>query len=129
VPAAERPFVYAVLRVVPSIERGERVNVGLALFCRQHDFLELRAEVDEARLTALAPGLDVDAVRTQLAALCRVVAGDPAGGPLAARPKSDRFGWLVAPRSTILQAGDVHTGLTADPAATLERLFAALVAS
>ncbi|MDP9346546.1 MAG: DUF3037 domain-containing protein [Actinomycetota bacterium] len=127
-PGPERPFVYAVLRVVPSIERGERLNVGLALFCRQHDFLELRAEVDEERLAALAPGLDVGAVRTQLAALCRVVAGDPAGGPLATRPKSDRFGWLVAPRSTILQAGDVHAGLTADPAATLERLFASLVA-
>ncbi len=123
-----RPFTYAVLRVVPSIARGERLNVGVALFCRQHDFLELRAEVDDARLRALAPGLDVEAVRGQLAALCRVVAGDPAGGPLAARPKSDRFGWLVAPRSTILQASEVHTGLTADPAATLAHLFASLVA-
>ena len=69
------------------------------------------------------------APRPPLAALCRVVGGDPAGGPLAARPKSDRFGWLVAPRSTILQAGDVHTGLTTDPAATLDRLFASLVAA
>lgn len=122
-----RPFTYAVLRVVPSVERGERINVGVALYCRQHDFLELRAEVDEARLRALAPGLDVEAVRGQLAALCRVVAGDPAGGPLAARAKSDRFGWLVAPRSTILQASEVHTGLTDDPAATLTHLFGSLV--
>ncbi|MGZ6696053.1 MAG: DUF3037 domain-containing protein [Solirubrobacteraceae bacterium] len=130
-PGAERvarPFVYAVLRVVPSVERGERLNVGVALFSRQHDFLELRAELDEARLAALAPDLDPAPVRAQLAALCRVVAGDPAGGPLAARPKSDRFGWLVAPRSTILQASDVHTGLTADPAATLDHLFGSLVA-
>jgi hypothetical protein len=123
-----RPFVYAVLRVVPSVERGERLNVGVALFCRQHDFLALRAEVDAARLAALAPELDADAVRTQLAALCRVVAGDEAGGPLARRPKSDRFGWLVAPRSTILQASEVHTGLTDDPAATLAHLFGSLVA-
>lgn len=129
-PGAERvarPFVYAVLRVVPSVERGERLNVGVALFCRQHDFLELRAELDAARLGALAPDLDPEPVRTQLAALCRVVAGDTAGGPLAARPKSDRFGWLVAPRSTILQASEVHTGLTEDPAATLDHLFGSLV--
>jgi len=122
-----RPFQYAVLRVVPSVERGERINVGVVLYCRQHRFLELRAEIDEDRLRALAPGLDPAPVRSRLAALCAVVRGDPEGGALAELPASERFGWLVAPSSTILQPGEVHTGMTDDPAATLTRLFATLV--
>jgi len=122
-----RPFQYAVLRVVPSVERGERINVGVVLYCRQHRFLELRAEIDEARLRALAPGLDPAPVRSRLAALCAVVKGDPEGGALAELPASERFGWLVAPSSTILQPGEVHTGMTDDPAATLTKLFATLV--
>lgn len=129
-PAAERdakPFAYAVLRVVPSVERGERVNVGVVVFCRQHDFLEMRAELDEQRLAALAPELDPAPVRSRLAALCAVVAGDPAGDALSRLPASERFGWLVAPSSTILQPSEVHTGLTEDPAATLAHLFASLV--
>ncbi len=127
-PVAVRvPFAYAVLRVVPSVERGERLNVGVVLFCRQRSFLELRAEIDEARLAALAPGLDPAPVRSRLAALCAIVAGAPEGGALAALPASDRFGWLVAPSSTIIQPSEAHTGLTDDPAVTLDRLFTSLV--
>lgn len=121
-------FSYAILRVVPRIERGERINVGVVLFARQHGgFLGMRAELDEGRLAALAPGVDADAVRPHLDALCAVAAGDPAGGPLARLEPSERFGWLVAPSSTVLQPSEVHTGMTADPAATLDRLFAELV--
>jgi Protein of unknown function (DUF3037) len=134
VPAAEpgakpasKPFAYAVLRVVPRLERGERLNAGVVLFCRQHDFLGMRAEIDAARLAALAPGLDPAPVRSRLAALCGVAGGDPSGGALARMAPSERFGWLVAPSSTIIQPSEVHTGLTDDPAATLERLFATLV--
>jgi hypothetical protein len=123
-----RPFAYAVLRVVPRVERGEQLNVGVVMFCRQLDFLEVRCQVDEARLAALAPDLDPEPVRSRLAALAQVAAGDPAAGALAALPPSERFGWLVSPSSTIIQPSEVHTGLTDDPAATLEHLFSSLVA-
>ncbi len=123
-----KPFAYALLRVVPRVERGERLNVGVVVFCRQLDFLELRAHVDGARLAALAPDLDPAPVRSRIDALCDVVAGRAAGGPVAQLPPSERFGWLVAPSSTIVQPSEVHTGLTDDPAATLERLFTTLVA-
>lgn len=128
-PAPERkPFAYALLRVVPRAERGERLNVGIVLYSRQHDFLDMRAEVDEGRLRALTPGLDAEPVRERLEALRSVVCGEPAGGALAALPASERFGWIVAPASTILQPSEVHTGLTDDPSATLQRLFETLVA-
>jgi hypothetical protein len=126
--AAAKPFAYALLRVVPRVERGERLNVGVVLFSRQHDFLDLRTRLDEARLAALDPSLDPAPVRSRLDALRSVVCGEPEGGALAELPPSERFGWLVAPSSTIIQASEVHTGLTSDPAATLERLFASLVA-
>jgi hypothetical protein len=131
VPAPERagtkPFAYALLRVVPRVERGERLNVGVVLYSRQHDFLGLRTGVDAARLAALDPELDPEPVRARLEALRSVVCGEPDGGALAELPPSERFGWLVAPSSTIIQASEVHTGLTDDPAATLERLFTTLV--
>jgi len=127
-PAADVPFAYAILRLVPRVERGERLNVGVVVFCRQRDFLDLRAQIDETRLAALAPDLDVGAVRDSLEAIRAVVCGEPAGGALAALPASERFGWVVAPASTIIQPSQVHTGLTDDPAATLERLFDTLVA-
>ena len=129
-PVGERsaqPFAYALLRVVPRVERGERLNVGVALFCRRHDFLELRTHLDAARLAALAPDLDPEPVRAHLDALRLVVAGDTAGGALAALEPSERFGWLVAPSSTIIQPSEVHTGITDDPRATLDRLFHTLV--
>jgi hypothetical protein len=125
--AATKPFAYALLRVVPRVERGERLNVGVVLYSRQHDFLGLRTHVDPARLAALDPELDPAPVRERLEALRSTVSGEPEGGALAALPPSERFGWLVAPSSTIIQASEVHTGLTDDPAATLERLFTTLV--
>jgi hypothetical protein len=126
-PDATKPFAYALLRVVPRVERGERLNVGVVLFSRQHGFLDLRTELDEARLAALDPELDPQPVRSRLEALRQVVCGERGGGALAELPPSERFGWLVAPSSTIIQPSEVHTGLTADPAGTLERLFATLV--
>jgi hypothetical protein len=125
----QRPFAYALLRIVPRVERGERLNAGVVLFCREYDFLAVRSEVDEARLAALAPGLDLAPLRTHLDALGRVAAGEPAAGALAALPPSERFGWLVAPSSTIVQPSEVHTGLTANPQATLDHLFDTLVAT
>jgi hypothetical protein len=123
-----QPFAYAVLRVVPRVERGERLNVAVALFCRQHDFLDLRTRLHLDRLAAFAPDLDPAPVQSRLDALRLVVGGDPAGGALAALEPSERFGWLVAPSSTIIQPSEVHTGMTTDPRATLDRLFDALVA-
>jgi hypothetical protein len=128
VPAVTRkPFAYAILRVVPRLERGERLNAGVVLFCRQRDFLGARVNLDERRLEALAPGLAMADVRGQLEALVRVAAGEPAAGPIAALPASERFGWLVAPSSTMIQPSEVHTGLSDDPAETLQALFAELV--
>ncbi len=122
-----RPFSYAVLRVVPCIERGERLNVGLALFCRQLDFLELETSLDRGRLSAVAPDLDPGPVEDRLEVIRRVIQGDPAAGALAKLEPSDRFGWLTAPSSTIIQSSAVHTGLTLDPAAELQKLFRSLV--
>ncbi|MCB0830984.1 MAG: DUF3037 domain-containing protein [Solirubrobacterales bacterium] len=122
-----RPFSYAVLRVVPCLERGERLNVGLALFCRQHGFLDLETGLDRARLAAIAPDLDPGPVEARLAVIRQVIEGDPAVGALAELDPSDRFGWLTAPSSTIIQSSEVHTGLTTDPAAELKRLFESLV--
>jgi hypothetical protein len=125
--AEPRPFSYAVLRVVPCIERGERLNVGLALFCRQRDFLKLEINLDRARLAAIAPDLDPEPVEARLATIRRVIEGDPAAGALAELDPSDRFGWLTAPSSTIIQSSEAHTGITEDPAAELKRLFESLV--
>ncbi|MGA7398114.1 MAG: DUF3037 domain-containing protein [Solirubrobacterales bacterium] len=122
-----RPFAYAVLRVVPCLERGERLNVGVALFCRQYDFLELKVEIDTGKLHSLAPDADAESISQRLDSLGQVIRGDKAGGSLASMDPSDRFGWLVAPSSTIIQASRVHTGLTGDPSAELDRLFRTLV--
>jgi hypothetical protein len=125
--AARKPFAYAILRVVPRVERGERLNAGVVLYCRQRDFLGARVRLDERRLEAFAPGLAITDVRGQLEALARVAAGEPGAGPIASLPASERFGWLVAPSSTIIQPSEVHTGLSEDPAETLRALFAELV--
>jgi hypothetical protein len=121
-------FAYAILRVVPRVERGEQLNAGVVLFCRRRNFLAARVELDELRLAALAPDVDPERVRAHLDALARIAAGDPAGGAVAALDPSERFGWLVAPSSTIVQPSPVHTGLCDDPEVMLERLFAELVA-
>jgi hypothetical protein len=124
-----KPFSYLILRVVPSVERGERLNVGVVLFCRQRAFLGAQVEVDEGRLKTLSPEVSVAEVREHLAALVRVAEGAPDAGPIAALPASERFGWLAAPSSTIVQASEVHTGLSRDPEATLRSLFERLVAA
>jgi hypothetical protein len=122
-------FQYAIWRVVPSVERGEALNVGVVLYCRRRQFLKARVEVDTARLRALAPGLDVAALHRHLDGMLKVADGDPAGGAVAQLPQSERFGWLTAASSTIVQPSPIHTGLCADPAATLDRLFSRLVAA
>jgi hypothetical protein len=127
-----KPFTYLILRVVPSVERGERLNVGVVLFCRQRGFLAARVAVDSERLAALAPRMSAAEAREvdeHLAALVRVAEGAPDAGPIAALPASERFGWLAAPSSTIVQASEVHTGLSRDPEATLDALFMRLVAA
>jgi hypothetical protein len=121
------PFQYAALRIIPRVERGEAVNAGVVLFCRPLRFLAAKTELDEGLLRALAPDCEFQAVETLLTTMERIAAGDPGGGPIAALPASERFHWLVAPASTIVQPGPVHTGLTSDPEAELGRLFVRLV--
>jgi len=121
------PFQYAIVRVVPRVERGECVNAGVVLFCRPRRFLAARVALDAARVRALAPEADLVAVRGHLDAFARIAAGDPQAGPMAALPPSERFHWLVAPSSTVIQCSPVHTGLTDDPPGELERLVARLV--
>lgn len=121
------PYQYAVIRVVPRVERGEAMNVGVILLCRPHRFLGARIELDAARLEAFAPDLKPAAVRPHLDAIERIAAGDPSAGPIARLGPAERFHWLVSPASTIIQPSAVHTGLTDDPAAELEHLVTTLV--
>ena len=121
------PFAYAIVRIVPRVERGEAFNAGIVLFCRPRRFLAARVHLDEAVLRALAPGTDAEAVRVHLDAIVRIAAGDPDAGPIARLGQAERFHWLVAPSSTIVQRSEVHTGLTADPEATLAHLVTSLV--
>ena len=97
-------FQYAIVRVVPRVERGESLNAGVVLFSRRHGFLAARTELDEAALAVLSPGCDPAEVRPHLDAIERIAAGDPTGGPIAALEPSERFHWLTAPASTIVQA-------------------------
>lgn len=121
------PYVYTVLRLVPRPDRGECLNIGVVLFSRPVRYLGIRVLLDEARVRALWPGLPLEALGAHLRGLELVAAGDPLGGPLAALDQSERFHWLSAVSDTMVQPGAVHTGLTDDPAATLDRLFAAQV--
>lgn len=121
------PFAYAPIRVVPRVDRGECLNVGIVLYSRPRRYLGVRTGYDAQRLLALWPALDVEAVGRHLEILSLVAKGDPAGGPIAHLPPFERFGWLTAPVSTILQPGPVHSGLTQDPEQTLEALFRDLV--
>ena len=104
-------FDYAVVRVVPRVERGEFINAGVIVFCLERRFLAARVRVDEARLKALWPEIDVELVRRHLEAIPKIAAGDPAAGPIARLSLRERFHWLVSPRSTIIQVSEVHTGL------------------
>ena len=120
-------FTYAILRVVPRIERGERLNAGVVLYCQEREFLAARTFLDERRLAALADDVAPAAVRAHLDALVRIAEGAADAGPVAALPPAQRFGWLVSPSSTIVQPSEVHSGLCEEPAETLDELFAALV--
>jgi hypothetical protein len=123
------PFQYAIVRVVPRVERGECLNVGVVLLCRPRRFLGARIALDERRLAAFAPDLDPGTVRPHLDAIERVAAGDVTAGPIARLGQAERFHWLVSPSSTIIQASEVHSGLCDDPAAELDHLVAVLVDS
>lgn len=124
---APEPFQYAVVRVVPQIDRAEFMNVGVIVFCRTRRFLEARVALDPRRLQALSPGLDLEAVAAHLDARVRIAAGDPDAGPVAALPQSERFHWLAAPSSTVIQASPTHSGLCDDPDETLAHLMRTLV--
>lgn len=121
------PFQYVVLRCVPRVDREEFVNVGVVLHCQTADFLEARCHVDRGRLTALSADVDVDAVCSALAAIEAVCLGDPAAGEAGRAPMGTRFGFVKAPRSTVVQPGPVHGGTTDDPAGQLEHLLDRLV--
>ena len=123
----DKPFEYAVLRVTPRVERGECINAGVVLYCQADGFLGARVHLDPARLMALDPGADLEAVRAHLEAFRSVCAGGPESGAVGRLPIRERFGWLVAPRSTVVQPSEVHTGLTDDPEAELERLLRSMV--
>ncbi len=120
-------YDYAILRVVPCAERGEFVNVGVILHSSEHAFLKSRIHVDPIRLAALYPDLDMELVQPHLEAFPKVCDGDPSAGPIAQLSRSERFHWLVSPRSTIIQLSPVHSGITNSPEATLDELFQKLV--
>jgi Protein of unknown function (DUF3037) len=127
--APRNQFQYAIVRVVPDIARGECVNAGVVLLCRTKRYLGARVALDAARLAAIAPDLAPADVQSHLDAIVRIAAGDPDGGPIARLGLAERFHWLVAPSSTIIQASEAHTGLCHDPATELDHLFETLVAS
>ena len=123
----EYAYDYAIVRVVPRVERGEQINVGVILSCPELSFLEARIELDESRLRVLDETLDVEAIRTHLATIPFVCKGGSDAGPIGDLPQRNRFHWLVSPRSTVIQMSPVHTGRTSDPLAALDRLLARMV--
>jgi hypothetical protein len=125
--SGEVTYDYAIVRVVPRVERGERMNIGVILSCVDDDFLDGRFELDEARLQALDPTVDVDAVRAAIASMTAVCAGGAAAGPLGKLSARERFRWLASPRSTVIQPSPIHTGRAHNPVAALDHLFATMV--
>ncbi len=125
--AAEYTYDYAIVRVVPRVERGEQINAGIILSCPDVNFLEARIELDEARLLALDPRVDLDLMRANLATIPAVCRGGAEAGPIGELPQRGRFRWLVSPRSTMIQTSPVHTGRTSDPAASLQHLVEKVV--
>ncbi|MCQ4084874.1 DUF3037 domain-containing protein [Streptomyces sp. RB6PN25] len=120
-------FEYALIRVVPRVDRGEQINAGVLVYCRARSFVAARIHLDEARLRCLDPAADIAAVRAALHAVACVCEGGEAAGQAAEDDAGRRFRWLTAPRSTVVQPGPVHTGLTTDPAAEVDRLLDRLV--
>ena len=125
--SAERGFQYVVLRCVPRVDREEFVNVGVVVYCQEDGFLDCASYVEDGRLAALAPSVDVAAVRSALFAAKAVCDGDVSAGHAGRAPLGTRFGFLSAPRSTVVQPGPIHGGCTSDPAATLQHLLDTLV--
>ena len=121
-------YDYAVVRIVPDVARGEYLNAGIILFARTHGALLARVWLDEKRLASLAPNADMSAIAAHLHSIERICAGGPEAGPHRSLSPSERFHWLVSPRSTVIQVSPVHTGLCDDPAAEADRLFERLVA-
>ena len=124
---AEHTYDYAIIRVVPRVERGEAINVGVILSCPALEFLDARVELDAARVLALDPALDLDSLRAHLETIPRVCRGGADAGPIGELPQRQRWHWLVSPRSTMIQMSSVHTGRTSDPAAALEQAIKKLV--
>lgn len=120
-------YEYALLRVVPRVERGECINAGVLVYCRARAYVGARTHLDESRLLALDPDADVPGIRAALRAVEEICAGGPHAGQAAEDDAGRRFRWLIAPRSTIVQPGPVHTGLTTDPSTETERLLTLLV--
>ena len=120
-------FDYAIIRLVPRVERGEFINVGVVLFCRTRRFLGLRTNLNKSRLQALAPDCDPAEIQTHLDLLACIAAGTPDSGPIGQLSQAERFHWLVSPRSTVIQPSPVHCGLCHNPQAALDRLFEQLV--
>jgi len=120
-------FEYALLRVVPRVEREEFINAGVVLYCKEASFLDARVHLDRDRLRALDPVADPDAVQAHLETARLVCAGGPEAGAIGLLPPGQRFGWLVAPRSTVVQASPVHTGFAKDPGEALNRLLKTMV--
>jgi hypothetical protein len=125
--AAEYTYDYAIIRVVPRVDRGEQINVGVILSCADVDYLDATIEVDDALLRAIDPAIDLDTVREHLALIPLICRGGPEAGPIGELPSRARFRWLVAPRSTIIQTSPVHTGRTSDPAGCLIHLMQRVV--
>ena len=124
---SEHTYDYSIVRVVPRVDRGEQMNVGVILSCADLDFLDARIELDETVLRALDPDVDIAAVRANLDLIPAVCRGGPEAGVIGELPSRGRFRWLVSPRSTVVQPSPVHTGRTSDPAACLEHLMHRLV--
>ncbi len=125
--AAEHTYDYAIIRIVPRVDRGELINAGVILSCPAVDFLEARIDLDAARLHAIDPAVDVEATRANLEMIPRVCRGGAGAGPIGDLPQRSRFHWLVSPRSTIIQMSPVHTGRTDDPEKALQRLLETMV--
>lgn len=123
----EHTYDYAILRLVPRVERGECINLGVILACADVEFLEARIVIDRARMLALDPSVDVDEIERAMDTIKAVCKGGPGSGPIGELTWRERFRWLVSPRSTIIQVSEVHTGRTTDPAATIERLVDLMV--